>query len=400
MKRLLMAAFLMGSAGLVHAQPVDAKGQYEEAYQAMLAGDFNKAAGGFAAAAALTDDAQLRMAANQLARLANDLAARNARLAFGPEAPAQPAYPMTSPGGPGAPGGGVPLVEGGQNAAVSEDDARDGGRATFVTFTTIAALYSGVVLDVLLEVDDVRSGTLVVMGTTTVGLVGSLYGTKNRMMTGGMADSWTLGMGVGVGNALLLGSPLGLYEGENVDKKVTTTTLLAAWGTAGAGLLFADRYQPTRAQVSVTGTVGFMGVASTLVGLAIIQPDDISGNTFLTLTAVGLDASLVAGGVFASKLDWSLSRARYVGLGAMLGVLAGAGGSLLLLSDGGGGENSARLAAGLTLAGMWGGFALTTHLTRDMAPDYRFRVKPQGPQLTIAPTRIKDATGLALVGSF
>jgi hypothetical protein len=402
MKRLLVAALLMGSASLVRAQAVDAKAQYEDAYQAMLAGDFAKASGGFAAAAAMTDDPELRMAANQLARLANDLASRNARLAFGAPASAPPpAYPPTGapPGAPMAPDGGAPLVEAGASAAVSEDDARDGGRATFVVTTTIAAAYSGFVLDVLLEVDDIRTGTLVVLGATAGGVLGSLYGTKDRKMTGGMADSWALGLTVGAANSLLLSEPLGLWDGENAAKKVTTTTLLASWGTAAAGLAFADHYQPTRGQVGVTGTFGMMGVASTLLTLAIIQPDDIDGDSFLTITALGLDASLIAGGVFASKLDWSQSRARYVGLGAGLGALAGAGGSLLVIGEDGD-EDSARMAAGLTLAGIWGGFALTTHLTRDMAPDYRFRVKPAAPQMTIAPSVVKNAPGLAVLGSF
>lgn len=399
MKSLLVAAMMMGSVSLVRADDaapvVDARAQYEAAYQAMLAGEFGRAASEFAATAAMTDDPELRSAANQLARLANDLATRNARLAFGtlPPSGGPPGVPDDAPVGLPA------RVEGGDTAAISEDDAPDGGRATFVVTTTIASLYSGVVLADLVDVDDIRTGTLIVLGTTTAGVLGSLYGTKGKRMTGAMADSWGLGLTVGAANALLLSGPLGLFDStSNTSEKIQTLTLGAAWGTATAGLLFADAYNPTRAQVGITGTIGMMGVASTLLGFAIIQPDDLDGDTFLTVTALGLDASLVAGGAFARRLDWSQSRARYVGLGALLGGLAGIGGSLLLFADDGG-DNIARVAAGITLGGLWGGFALATHLTRDMAPDFRYRVK-QGVQANVLPTRIKDAPGLAVVGAF
>jgi hypothetical protein len=70
----------------------------------------------------------------------------------------------------------------------------------------------------------------------------------------------------------------------------------------------------------------------------------------------------------------------------------------LLLSDSDGSDNTIRLGAGITLAGLWGGFALGTHLTRNMAPDYRFR--SQGASAMIAPTSIRNAPGLALTGTF
>ncbi len=112
-------------------------------------------------------------------------------------------------------------------------------------------------------------------------------------------------------------------------------------------------------------------------------------------------ARLVVVGLFGEKIDWSHSRARLVQLSAFLGALAGGGTSILLLSDSGN-DNTARAAAGITLAGLWGGFFLGRHLTRDMEPDYRFR---HGPQATIAPTVMRDtpgnmAPGLAVVGAF
>lgn len=361
--------------------PVDpnAQAQFDAAFDAMTRGDFTNAALGFRAVLASTGDPELRGAASQLGRLADDFARRGGRLSFS-EAP-------------GA------LASGGAVVAISEDDERDGGRANFVVTTTMASLYSGIVLIDLLDSDSVQAGTAIVMGSTAVGLLGSVYGTSGRTMTGGMADAWSLGLAVGAGNALLMSGPLGLFEADtNASEKVQTFVLGATWGAATAGLLLADQIQPTRAQVSVTGTFGMMGLASTLLSLAIVQPDDLDGDSFLTITAVGLDVGLGAGAAFASKLDWSLSRARYVSLAAFLGAFAGGGTSLLLFADSGD-DNNGRLAAGITLAGLWGGFFVGRHLTRDMAPDYRFR-RPLGATAMVAPTVIRDAPGAAVVGAF
>lgn len=392
-------AFLVLASGLASAQPTesrpappapapaaDVQARFDAAFGAMTRGEFAQAASAFRAIAAEAQDPELRGAANQLGRLAEDLARRGARLAFGP--------PAGSPGEPAAPGGAPAAGPRG-----SEDDEPEGGRASFIVTTTLAALYTGVVLDDLVDVGDVRPGTLVVMGTTAAGLVGSLYGTRGRTMTGGMADAWSLGLAVGAGNALLLSGPFGLYDStSNTSEKVQSFVLGASWGAATAGLLAADHYRPTRAQVSVMSTVGAMSIASTLLTLAMIQPGDLSGDSYLTITAVGLDAGLAAGAGFASTLDWSLSRARLVGLGALLGGLTGVGTSLLLFADSSG-DNTARAAAGITLGGLWGGFLLGAYLTRDMAPDRRFAPHP-GPTAQLAPTLVRDAPGLSVIGAF
>jgi len=235
-----VAIALVLASGVAGAQPAaaDAQAQFDAAFDAMTRGDLATASTGFHAVAGATADPELRGAANQLARLADDLMRRNMRLVAAAAPPGE--------------SGGAPMRD---TVGVSEDDQSDGGRTSFIVSTTIASLYSGVVLLDVLDVDDVRTGTLVVMGSTTVGLLGSLYGTRGRTMTGGMADAWSLGLMVGTGNALLLSGPLGLYEAdENASEKVQTFVLGAAWGGAAASLFAADRIRPTRAQVSVTGT--------------------------------------------------------------------------------------------------------------------------------------------------
>lgn len=385
-RALLAAAFLVCSVATASAQDAPpsvadpAKAQFDAAFDAMVRGDFAAAAIGFRGVVSTALDAELRGAAAQLGRLAEDYQRRGGRLSF----------------------------ERGPVAAVgaAEDDVKDAGRTSLIVTSTFAGLYTGIVATDLTDTDDPKVGTLIIAGATAGGLVGSLYGSRGRTITGGMADAYSLGLLVGVGNTLLLAGPVGLFDAvTNASEKTQLFVLGGVWGGAVGGLLLADQIRPTRAQVSVTGTFGIMGVASTLLGLAVIQPDDLGGDAFLTITAAGLDLSVAAGAGFAGKLDWSLSRARLVGLSAFLGALSGVGTSILLFADNDGdGDNAFRGAAAITFAGMWGGFWLGTHLTRNMAPDYRFRPKA-GLDASLAPTVLRgshgtSAPGLALTGAF
>ncbi|HEY5945696.1 MAG TPA: hypothetical protein VIV40_09405 [Kofleriaceae bacterium] len=383
----LVIAAVGTSAADAPAVP-DEEVQFNAAFDAMLRGDFAGASAGFKALAGSTASAERRASSAELARLADELIARGGKLSYAPGTPSD------APGAPVVAAVAPPAAV----VAVSEDDSRDGGRASFVITTTMSSFYSGFVVLDLMDVDELRTGTLVVMGSTAVGVAGSIYGTQGRTMTGGMADAWRLGMFVGVGNALLLSEPLGLYDSTtNASEKVNTFVLASGWGLATAGLIAADHIRPTRAQVTVIETFGLMGVASTLMSLAIVDPNGLDGDSFTAITAAGLDLGLAAGAGFGGRLDWSHSRSRYVELSAFLGGLAGGGTSILLLADSNS-DNAFRGAAAITLAGLWGGFALGTHLTRDMAPDYRFR--NQGASAMLGPTSIRNAPGLALSGTF
>ena len=112
--------------------------------------------------------------------------------------------------------------------------------------------------------------------------------------------------------------------------------------------------------------------------------------------AAGRNLGAAAGLVMGKDLTWSSARARLVWLGALLGGVAGFGGSLLI-GGGDGGSDFGRAAAGITLAGTWGGFALATHLTRDMRTDRRYRAAPM---VQLAPMAVPRGAGLGVAGAW
>lgn len=354
----------------------DVVAAYDVAFGALLGGNLERARDGFRTVAARSVEPERRAAAAELARLADELVRRGAKLqSGGPSVTAAP-----------------PAVK-----LVSEDDQPDAGRTSFIVTTTLAGTYSGVVLLDVLDTDDFRPGVLIVTATTAAGFLGSLYGSRGKRITGGMADAYSLGIGLGVGNGLLLAFPLGI-DGESEDVQTFALAAMAIGGTAG--LVASDRVQPTRAQVGLAGTTAILGIATTGLGLGLIQPD-VSSDTILLLLAGGLDVGAALGLGLGADIDWSVSRQRLTSLGAFLGAFAGwAGAALITGADPDSDDDTARAWSASTLAGMWGGFALSTYLTRDMKPDPRFRNTAPAPAPMVMPTRIRDAPGIAFGGSF
>ncbi|MBL8622619.1 MAG: hypothetical protein JNK64_14995 [Myxococcales bacterium] len=340
-----------------------AQATYREGYAALVAGDFTTARAKLATAAETAVDPELRGAARELARLADELGARQARLVFGA-------------------------------AALHDDGAEDpaDGRTSFVATTTLASLYAGVVLiDITNNGDSVRAGAALILGSTAAGFLGSFYGSRGRSITGGMAEGYSNGLLIGTANGLLLASPLGADTSEAFQMSVLVGMAVGA----GGGMLYGDTVRPTRGQMSFVGTLATLGIASAGLGLVVANPD-VSADTVLYTMTAGLDLGAAAGLVMGKDLTWSSARARLVWLGALLGGVAGFGGSLLIGGDDGG-SDFGRAAAGITLAGTWGGFALATHLTRDMRTDRRYR---QQPMVQLAPMGVPHGAGLGVAGAW
>ena len=339
-----------------------AQATYREGYAALISGDFTTARAKLTTAAEAAVDPELRGAARALARLADELGGRQARLVFGP-------------------------------ASALHDDSEDpaDGRTSFVATTTIASLYAGVVLiDLTDNGDSVRTGAALVLGATAAGFLGSFYGSRGRSISGGMAEANSTGLLIGTANGLLLANPLGAESSEAFQGAVLAGMVLGG----GSGLLYGDAARPTRGQMSFVGTMATLGIASAGLGLVVANPDVSADAVLYTMTA-GLDLGAAAGLVLGKDLTWSSGRARLVWLGALLGGVAGFGGSLLV--GGGGDSDFGRATAGITLAGTWGGFLLAGHLSRGMRPDRRYRAAPM---VQLAPMSVPHGAGLGVAGAW
>ena len=361
----------------------DARAVYDAAFAALLAGNLDAAQRGFSDAAARMADPELRAAARELSRLAATLQARRIRL-------------ITDAGA--APPSALPR-EPERTPDYGDAEDRTAGRTSFIISTTLASVYGGVVLVDLLDIgNSFRPPVATILGATGVGFLGSYYGSRGAHITEAMADAYTLGMGLGVGNALLLASPLGLADSSEHMQSFALGGLVLG---SGAGMLLADRARPTRGQVQLASLGSALGIATTGLGLAITQPDISDGDTLLLLLAGGLDAGLVGGMVMAPRLDWSLSRTRLVSLGGFLGALVGWSGVALMTGTDDVDDDTGRLWGVTTLAGLWGGVGLAAHLTRDMAPDHRFHTNDRPASSTmLTPAAIPGGMGMALSGSF
>lgn len=352
-----------------------ARAAYDRAFAALLVNDLATARAGFAEAAATAADPELRGAARELARLTDELAARQARIVVGPDAPA----PLPGLGD-------------------STRDDPDEGRAGIIVTTTLASIYAGAVFADLADTGDARSITGIVVATTGLGFAASLYGTKGRTIYGGTAEAYSLGMLLGAGNGLLLANPLGAQTSEEWN----VTVLGSAALVMGAGLYYGQTAKPTRGQVSFAGTMATMGVATVGLGLVIIQPDIDDGDSVLIAMAGGLDAGAAAGLVLGRDLTWSPGRARLIWLSALLGGLLGGATGILLFGDGESddGDTEARIAATLTLGGAWGGLLLGAHVTRNMKPDARFRPLVQLADRQLVPIAVPHGAGVGYAGTW
>lgn len=336
--------------------------EYESAFRLLVSEQWDAAAKAFASIAARSVEPERRAAATALARFGHEM---DERADSGPK--------------------------------------RTSGRASFVATTTLASFYAGFVLDDFLGVSDVKAQTLLVTGVTLGGFAAGLFGTADRRITESMASAYGSGLLVGVGNGLLLSPRLGIdvessgTDDGDVNQNYLAFGLVTMAGGGAAATYLADRFDPTPAQAQFAGLMGINGFATVGLTLAMIQPQDMDYRNVLLLLALGLDGGVAAGIGFGRDLTWSRSRLTYVGLAEFLGGLTGVAAAVVAVDDTGS-DNGLRVGAGLVLGGLWGGFALATHLTRDMAPDPRFRLA--APTVSFVPMLSHEMRGLGVAGTW
>lgn len=344
---------------------------YQRAFQALVDGRLAIAQAEFSRVAAASSNAERRAAAAELSRLAGRMIAESVRVVRG------------------GPGFGVePLPP---TRSLEEEEKDTAGRTAFVSVSTLASLYAGITLTVVADVDDVRGVGAILMLTTGAGFAASLWGTRNTRIPAGVASSYGLGITNGLTTGLLMASPLGFDD--NADA-FTTSGLGGMLLGGGVGYLLGSQKQPTQGQIGLAQTAGLMGIATVGLGLVVVDPDDIEGDSVLTLLALGLNGGTVASLLVAGDVDWSGSRVSLTALGAGLGALGGFGTAAVI----GGDELNSQTVAASILGGMWLGFGLGAHFTRDMAPDVRYAKSAQ-PSISFMPSVIRDAPALAIMGT-
>ena len=271
-----------------------------------------------------------------------------------------------------------------------EDDP-SAGRTTFIVMTTLASLYSGVVVLDIIDNNDARAGAAILLATTGIGLTASLFGSRGMRITESTGDAYAGGILYGMATGGLLGLATDMNDSEAVQ-----ISMLLGMGVGGAAsFMLANRLRPTRGQVNFIGTAMVMGVTTTALGIAIATPQNIESSTLGWLLLGGLQLGAVAGSFVAEDVDWSLSRSRLVFLGAIVGSLAGGGTAVLVAGD----SLQPEGIAGAALAGLWGGYGLAAWLTEDMTPDAKYRAP--GTRSALVPTLLPNGgAGLAWAGRF
>ena len=355
------------------AEDPEVEKMYEAAFDALVHGDVEAAIAGFDQVARDARDPDVRAASRELARLGRQLAERGLPPEYERDAPGPDPRAMPD--------------------ELPEDDRPDAGRIEFVAGTTTASLYAGAVLTAQLEIDSFPGAVAFITGTTGAGFAASLAGSRNLELTSGMGDAYTLGLTVGVANGLLVAWPLGLDGSE-----AFTFSLGTMAGGGALGYALARAADPTPGQMTVTGNLAALGTGTAGLGLAIGQPDIGSDALLLTL-AGGLNVGTVAGVAMSRGLDWSPQRARLVSLSSSLGGLVGGAAGAIVGSSVEDDDNALRIASATILTGLWTGFGLGAHFTRNMDPAERF-LPEYAASLSLAPLAVDGGGGLALGGEF
>jgi hypothetical protein len=242
------------------------------------------------------------------------------------------------------------------------------GRGTMVFWSTLYGLWTGIALDVLFDVNEVRGAIILPLAGMGAGLALSLGITAKHPLTNGQA--WTIATGLEFGSfngALWAG-------GFNLDSQgVVGTTLATGLAGGAASLLVAREASPTQGDVEVVRSGLLWGTIAGLLATALIAPD-VSSESLLRASAVSMDLGFLAGLALAASYDVSRNRDLIIDASALGGTIAGGGIAILAMGSNG----SGRAVAGGALAGMAVGLVASVLLTRDMddEDDERERVPP------------------------
>jgi hypothetical protein len=261
-------------------------------------------------------------------------------------------------------------------------------------------IVGGLVLVDLRDIDDAGIGTLSVLGTAAAGAGLGYLASSKLEVDQGQADFCLLGTLVGATNGALLAKPLELSsDTEDWGPFLLGTSTLGA----GAGLAVAMKADFTRGQSMFASTLAISGIASTALGVAVVQGGDLEDDdSALVSLALGMDAGLVVGLAVSPMINWSQLRASFVTVATLVGTGVGLGGGAIITGD----SKDPRTVGTAGLVGLWGGMLAGVAMTSNYDPDPRFQPKspapgaaPTPPAVTVVPAVTGDQVGFMVAGA-
>lgn len=247
------------------------------------------------------------------------------------------------------------------------DEPDRSGRVELQVWGTLYGLWLGIAVPTAIGAEDTEAyGAGILLGAPA-GFLAARAITSSRSLTEGQTRAITWGgtwgtyQGLGWGEVFDVGTEEFCSEGvcfEGGDRTEEQFASMIAGGLVGAvvgGILSRREIDAGVATAAHYGSIGgtWLGVAgATLLGE---QRDDHVWAATLLAGNVGL----VGGAWAADRFGVSRDRVRLIGLGALLGGLAGVGLDLMIQPD------DEKVAIGIPFALSLGGFGAAMHLTRD-----------------------------------
>jgi hypothetical protein len=238
------------------------------------------------------------------------------------------------------------------------------------TASVLYGLGTGIALDFWTEPSSAAGGILpaLLLGGGAAGLVYALDNPEKLHY--GIAQSITSGLWLGLEEGLTwtLWNQARAASADEWSGRTVATTLWAS-ATAGAilGGTLGTAYGTTPGRASLVGSAGLWSALIVgLVGAGAVGASPSADDTYLLMSALGLNAGAVIGAVIGADVSPSIARVRFVDLGALAGGIL-TGGVYLAISNG----HPDRAAMTLTLAaGISGGLVAAWEMTAGMEQDY------------------------------
>jgi hypothetical protein len=345
-----------------HAADADApKDPYEAGVHAFARGDFGGAIRAFDAVIAAPASAEQASRAGALRDLAQRYVKTGARLVF--------------------PSGNVDAQK---NPLALPDERTDDEIVSYYLTSVPYGIFAGVYLSDLAGASSAAGVVFPILGA--VGLTAGAMAYADAVKTRAFGEPQAIVSGAGIG--LQAGIPLVALL--DVDNGTSVTGLLLATTTIGgaAGWLANRAYGTTPGEMSFVGSAAlWSNVLGALGGVM----TSARGNDYAGISLASVAVGTTVGALYARDVAPSIAHVRYIDFGALAGGLA-LGGSYLALA---GSSSNEHAAAAITAAGVLGGGALATYLTRGMAREESRRATAIQWSPTVAPLPGGATVGVA-----